>query len=239
MKKTNKLIIGIIIVIFIGLLVIIGGTFLSGPDLTSGEKNILVLASDKDEQPGGGVDMAFMVHLENGNLVNYTPIYPGGMTHPTVPALGDLNGPMYLHDSLWNGSEQGMQYAEEIVEVNTGMHSDAVVIIYDDGLDAVIDSVRPITVDGAETELGATDIIRQNDNYSGYAGRDSGITGNMSRGDSVMVLAKALSEAAKDPDKKDTMIKTALNEYSKGNIVMTPEGSFARLMSVKGFENIL
>ncbi|WP_409200450.1 DUF4012 domain-containing protein [Methanobrevibacter sp. DSM 116169] len=239
MKRTNKLIIGNLIVIIIGLLAIVGGTFLSGPDLTLDDKNILVLASDKDEQPGGGVDMAYMVHLENGSLVNYTPIYPGGMTHPTEPALGNLGGPMYLHDCLWNGTGPGMQYAKEIVEANTGMHSDAVVIIYDDGLDAVIDSIRPITINGVETELGATDIVRQNDNYSGYEGRDSGITGNMSRGDAVMVLAKALSEAATDPDKKDSMIKAALDEYSKGNIVMTPEGSFARLMSVKGFESIL
>ncbi len=85
------------------------------------------------------------------------------------------------------------------------MHADAVVIIYDDGLDAIIDSIRPLKVDGVETDLGATDIVRQNDNYSGYHGRDDGITGNMSRGDAVMVLVKALSEASKDPVKKSTM----------------------------------
>ncbi|MDL2271178.1 DUF4012 domain-containing protein [Methanobrevibacter sp. OttesenSCG-928-I08] len=238
-KRTNKLIIAIIIVSIIGILAVVWGSFLMGPDLTSGSTNILVLASDKDEQPGGGVDMAFMVHLENGNLVNYTPVYPGGMTHPTEPALGDLEGEMYLHDSLWEGTDSGMEYAKEIVEANTGMHADAVVIIYDDGLDAIIDSIRPLTIDGVETELGATDIVRENDNYAGYSGRDSGITGTMSRGDAVMVLAKALSDAAKDPIKKTTMIKTALGEYSKGNIVMTPEGSFARLMSVKGFESLI
>ena len=34
------------------------------------------MASDKDEQPGGGVDMAYMVKLENGTIANYTPVYP-------------------------------------------------------------------------------------------------------------------------------------------------------------------
>ena len=51
---------------------------------------------------------------------------------------------MRLHDCLWDGPEQGMEYAKEIVEANTGMHADAVVIIYDDGLDAIIDSIRPL-----------------------------------------------------------------------------------------------
>ena len=54
-----------------------------------------------------------------------------------------------------------------------------------------------------------------------------------------MVLVKALAKAAKDPDKKQTMIKTALDEYNKGNIIMYPKGSFARLLATKGFESIV
>ncbi len=68
MERKNKLIIAIAIVSAIGILAVAWGTFLSGPDLSLGNKNILVLASDKDEQPGGGVDMAFMVKLENGSI---------------------------------------------------------------------------------------------------------------------------------------------------------------------------
>lgn len=237
MYRRKKLIMAILFVCIIGLLAMIGGTFLSGPNLTLGDKDILVLASDKHEQPGGGLDMAFMVHLENGYIKNYTPIYPGGMTHPTEPALGNLKGPMFLHDCLWDGPEKGMQYAKEIVEANTGMHADAVVIVYDDGLEAIIDSIRPLKVDGVENNLSATDIIRENDNYAGYKGNEN-VKGTMSRGDAVMVLVKALSEASKDPVKKSTMIKTALSEYSKGNIVMSPKGSFVWLMSAKGFESI-
>ncbi|WP_220607611.1 DUF4012 domain-containing protein [Methanobrevibacter oralis] len=239
MNRRKKLIIAIIIVSLIGVAAVIASTFFAGPSLDLGDKNILVLASDKNEQPGGGLDMAFMVHLENGTLKNYTPIYPGGMTHPTKGALGNLKGPMYLHDSLWDGPQKGMQYAKEIVEANTGMHADAVVIVYDVGLDAIIDSIRPFKVDGVETNLTATDIIRENDAYQGYGGDRSIVKGNMSRSDAVLVLVKALSDAAKDPNKKSTMIKTALDEYSKGNIVMTPEGSFVRLLSTKGFESIV
>ena len=35
------------------------------------------------------------------------------------------------------------------------------------------------------------------------------------------------------------MVKAALNEYNNGNIVMTPKGSFARLLATKGFESIV
>lgn len=238
MNRRKKLIIAILIVFIIGIIAIIGSFFLATPTLSSGDKNILVLASDKYEQSGGGVDMAYMVHLENGSLKNYTPIYPGGMVHPTKQALGNLGGQMRLHDCLWDGPEVGMEYAKEIVEYNTGMHADAVVIVYDVGLDAIIDSVRPLKVNGVETNLSATEIIRQNDAYSGYKGDHSGISGNMSRADAVMVLVDALSDAAKDPIKKSTMTNVALEQYSKGNIVMTPSGSFVKLLATKGLENI-
>jgi hypothetical protein len=230
MRRRKKLIIAILLVILIGLLTIIAGALIGGPDLNNESKNILVLASDKGEQPNGAVDMAFMVHLENGSISNYTPIYPGGKAHPTQPAPGGLSGKMLMHDCLWNGARQGMEYAKEIVESTTGMKSDAVVIVYTDGIDAVINSVAPLEVDGQPTNLSAEDIVRENDAYNGYSGNDN-VQGNMSRGDSVMVLVKALAQAAQDPTKKNTMIQTALDQYSKGNILMTPEGSFTRLLS--------
>ena len=98
--------------------------------------------------------------------------------------------------------------------------------------------VRPLEVDGVVTNLSATDIIRENDAYNGYAG-NAGVSGTMSRADSVMALVKALSQAAVDPEKKSTMVQTALKEYSNGNIVMQPEGSFTKLLATKGFESIM
>lgn len=237
MKRTKKLIIAILVVILIGLLAIIAGALFMGPDLTQENKSILVLASDKYEQSNGGVDMAYMVRLENGSLKNYTPVYPGEMYHPSQPAPGGLGGNMMLHDCLWNGVDQGMQYAAEIVEYHTGMHADAVVLVYDEGVDNVIDSVRPLEVDGEVTNLSATDIIRENDAYNGYPGNEN-VQGTMSRADAVMVLVKALSNAAKDPEKKSTMVQAALKEYSNGNIVMKPDGAFTRLLATKGFETI-
>ena len=237
MKRTKKLIIAILVVILIGLLAVIAGALFLGPDLTYEDKNILVLASDKYEQSNGGVDMAYMVHLKNGSLANYTPVYPGEMYHPSQPAPGGLGGNMFLHDCLWDGVDQGMQYAAEIVEYHTGMHADAVVVVYDEGIDHVIDSIRPLYVDGEVTNLSATDIVRENDAYFGYAGNEN-VPGTMSRADAVMVLTKALSNASKDPVKKSAMVEAAVKEYSNGNIIMKPDGSFTRLLATKGFENI-
>lgn len=239
MNRTQKLIIAILSVILIWLLIVIGTFFVGGPDLTAENKTILVIAADKYEQPGGGCDMAFIVRLKDGHLKGYEPFYPGGMTHPSQPAPGGLGGNMRFHDSMWNGVEQGMQYAKEIVEARNGTKIDAVVLIYDEGLDNIIDTVRPLEVDGVETNLSATDIIRENDNYAGYKGRENIQTGSMNRADAVMVLVKALSKAAKNPDKKEAMVNKALEEYNNGNIYMSPKGSFARLLATKGFESIV
>ena len=238
MTRTKKLIIAILIVILIGLLASIYGALNSVPNLTEENKDILLLTADKYEQSNGGVDMAFMIHLENGSFANYTPIYPGEMTHPTQPASSALGGgKMFLHDCLYDGIDDGMQYAKEIVEANTNLTADAVVHVYDEGVDNIIDSIRPLKVDGVETNLSATDIIRENDAYNGYAGNE-GVTGTMSRSDAVMVLVKALAQAAANPDKKATMVQAALNEYSNGNIVMQPEGSFTKLLATKGIESL-
>ncbi len=237
MKRRNKLVIAIVAVAVLWVALVIGGTFMGGEDLTQADRDILVLAGDKYEQPNGAVDMAFMIHLENGSIKNYTPVYPGGKVHPSVAAPSNLGGNLRLHDSLWFGTDVGMDYAKEIVAAEEGMEADAVVVVYTDAVDAVIDSVRPLTVDGEVTNLTAEDIIRENDAYNGYAGSES-VSGTMSRGDAVMVLVKALSQAAKDPDKKNTMIQTALDQYNKGNILMKPKGSFARLLATKGIESL-
>ena len=53
MERKNKLIIAVMIVAAIGILAIVWGTFLGGPDLAQGNKKILVLAVDESEtRPG-------------------------------------------------------------------------------------------------------------------------------------------------------------------------------------------
>ena len=70
MQRRKKLIIAILLVVLVGLLASIYGALTAGPDLTQADSDILILAADKYEQSNGGVDMAFMIHLENGSFKN-------------------------------------------------------------------------------------------------------------------------------------------------------------------------
>ena len=122
MNRTKRLIVAILIVLFIGLIAIIAGALFIGhdTDLVKGEKNILVCAIDEGEdRPGmGACDMAFIIHLKDGTIRNYTPIYPGGLTHPTAaePMEAQEQGAgssLLLHDAFWDAdNEQGMQLAK-------------------------------------------------------------------------------------------------------------------------------
>jgi len=235
MERENKLIVAITIIAAIGILAVLWGTFLGGPNLSEGEKSILVLAVDESEpRPGmGAVDMAFLVELKDGSIKKYTPIYPGGMRHPTVagPAEAQSAGDkLLLHDSLWDSDTQkGMHYAKEIIEANTNMNPDAVVAVNIEGLDTVISSAGQHKINGTPVNMSAIDIIRESDELYG---------GSMSRGDAVMNLATALSTAANNEKIRNTMVQTALDQYAKGNIIMLPEGSFAGLMASKGLGSL-
>ncbi len=238
MDRTRKLIIAILIVVLIGLLAIIGATLFIGSetDLVQGDRNILVCAIDESEDRPGmrACDMAFIVHLENGTLTNYTPVYPGGMTHPSAsePLEAQQQGAgsaLLLHDAFWDADNKvGMQYAKEIVEYHTNATIDSVVAINSEALDAILKSAGPLEVNGEITNASGIDIIREEDWGQG-----------VSRGDAVMNIVKASAVAAsKNPATKSAMINAALDQYSKGNIVMDQEGAFVGLLASRGLESI-
>jgi len=237
MERQQKLQIAILVVGAIGLLAIIWGTFLTGPDLSQGNRTILVLAADKSEpRPGlGAVDMAFLIKLEDGSIKKYVPVYPGGMRHPSAPAPAEAQAQgagsqLLLHDSLWDAdNNKGMQLAKEIVEYNRNITIDVVVAVEVDAIDSVIDSAGQLMVNGEPVNMSAVDIVRENDQLHG---------GSMTRGDAVLTLARALSTAATDPVRREAMVKTVLDQYSKGNVLTSEESSFMSLLAVKGFESL-
>ena len=238
MNRKKKIMIAILIVVLIGIItLIIGALFINtGGDLASGNGNILVCAIDESEpRPGmGACDMAFIVKIQNGEIKNYTAVYPHGMTHPnaTEPAEAQAQGAgpkLLLHDAFWSSdNEKSMQLAKEIVEYQTQIPIDAVVAINSEGLDGILGAASPLKINGTYTNASGIDIIREEQSTDGA-----------SRGDAVMDIVRAAAESATNPDKKSAMINVALNEYSKGNIVMTPQGSFVGLLATKGIENIL
>ena len=238
MDRRKKIIFAIIIVILIGLITLIMGALFinTGGDLASGNGNILVCAIDESEpRPGmGACDMAFIVKIENGEVKNYTAVYPHGMTHPNAsePAEAQAQGAgpkLLLHDAFWDSSnEKSMKLAKEIVEYQTQIPIDAVVAINTKGLDAILKEASPLKINGTEVNASGIDIIREEQSNDGA-----------SRGDAVLDIVRAVAESATDPNKKSTLINVALDQYSKGNIVMTPQGSFVGLLATKGIENIL
>ncbi|WP_298522871.1 DUF4012 domain-containing protein [uncultured Methanobrevibacter sp.] len=237
MDRTKKLIIAIIIIVLIGLIAIIAGALFIGSnsELTEGDKNILVCAIDESERrPGmGACDMAFIVHLDNGTLKNYYAVYPGGMTHPTAaePAEAQTQGAgarLLLHDAFWSSNNaEAMQLAKEIVEYNTNTHIDSVVAVNTEALDAVLAAAGPLEVNGSQMQVSGIDFIREEDWGNG-----------VSRGDAVLEIVKAAANAAKDPEVKSAMINAAIDQYSKGNIVMDQQGAFVGLLASKGIETL-
>lgn len=238
MRRRKKLIIAILLVILIGLLSVIAGTLFLPHDneLSSGTKNILVCAIDESEpRPGmGACDMAFIVTLKDGELINYTAIYPHGMTHPNAsePQEAQEQGAgekLLLHDSFWeNDTKKSMQLAKEIVEYQTNTSIDAVVAVNSEALDAILQSAGTLDVNGTQMNASGIDIIRE-EQY------DGGVT----RGTAVMDIVKAAGHASEDPLTKASMVNAALDQYSKGNIVMEPQGSFVGLLASKGINNLL
>lgn len=235
MDRTKKLIIAIIIVVLIGLFAIIASVLFIDNDvnLEKGSKNILVCAIDESEdRPGmGACDMAFIVHIENGTLKNYTPFYPGGMTHPnaTEPREAQQQGAgsaLLLHDAFWDAdNRKGMQLAKEIVEYRTNTKIDSVVAINTKALDAVLSAAAPLEVNGQTINASGLDFIREEDWGKG-----------VSRGDAVIEIVKAAANSASDPVKKSAMVNAALDQYSKGNIIMDQQGAFVGLLASKGIE---
>ena len=239
MKRRNKLLIAIFIVIILGIIAVVGHVYFLGQDaeLAQGERTILVCAIDEsEERPGmGALDMAFLVTLNNGSLVNYTSIYPGGMAHPTelerVEAQQQGAGSkLLLHDSFWtNDTDLSIQHAKEIVQYNLNLSSpiDAVVAINTEALDAILSSAGTVTVNGKEVNVSGIDIIREEQYGNGST-----------RGDAVMDMVKAIAKAADDPKVKASMVQAALDQYSKGNIVMEPQDEFVGLLASKGLSTL-
>ncbi|WP_405275507.1 DUF4012 domain-containing protein [Methanobrevibacter sp.] len=236
MDRTKKLIVAIIIIVLIALIAIIASAlFIShNSELNDGNKNILVCAIDESEdRPGmGACDMAFIVTLDNGTLKDYTAVYPGGLTHPTAsePAEAQAQGAgpkLLLHDAFWDEDNKlDMRLAKEIVEANTKIKVDSVVAINTKALDAILNAAGPIEVNGNVTTVSSIDIIREEDWGQG-----------VSRGEAVLNVVKAAAKAAKNPDVKSAMINAALDQYSKGNIIMDQEGQFVGLLASKGIES--
>ncbi|MDD3985215.1 MAG: DUF4012 domain-containing protein [Methanobacterium sp.] len=237
MKKIVKI---LLIIICILLVAVVGLAIYAyeqngTANVMKGEHNILLLTADPSEKrPGmGAVDMAYAIHVTDGNVDNLTPIYPGFLKHPTEiePAAanaGKVN--MYLHDTLWyEDTQKGAKLAQETVEYNTGIKTDAVVIVTPDAVQALLNSISPIDVPGytGNGPNAAVQFIRDMTER-----KDS----TMSRGTAVELLMKPIINASKDPKKAPGLFQALLEQYSKGNIVVIPHSLMGQFAISKGLK---
>jgi anionic cell wall polymer biosynthesis LytR-Cps2A-Psr (LCP) family protein len=230
-----KKILLIIILILIGLVaafVIYQYEQPASTNMMKGQHNLLLLTVDPSEaRPGlGGVDMAFAVNIVDGNIKNLTPIYPGGMMHPTaMEPAGAGTGRLMLHDTLWDADPAvGAKLAQETVQANTGIKTDGVVMVTPTAIDALIASVGPINVSGQGTVTGnSIQFLRAEQN-----------NGGMSRGGAVESIMKPILNATKDPSKYATLSQIAVDQYLKGNIVVIPKSLFTQFAISKGINSI-
>ena len=237
MNRTKKIILAILVIVLIGLAAMIASVVFLGTnaELSKGDKSILVCAIDESEDRAGmgACDMAFIVHLDNGTLKSYTPFYPGGMTHPNASEPQEYQqqgagSSLLLHDAFYDADNaKGMRLAKEIVEYRTNDSIDNVVAINTAALDAILKAAGPLDINGTTTTASGIDIIREEDTNQ-----------SMSRGDAVMNVVRAAAKKASDPTIKSNMVNAAMDQYSKGNIIMDDDGAFAGLLASKGIESL-
>ncbi|MDR0912516.1 MAG: DUF4012 domain-containing protein [Methanobrevibacter sp.] len=240
MNRNKKIVLAIVIVAILGIIavgygILSGDLQISESNLAKGDKNILVLCADESEpRPGlGAVDMAFVINLKNGNKESVQPFYPGGMRHPSAsePAVAQAQGAgprLLLHDSLWDAdNSKGMELAKEIVEYHFNTKIDAVIAINNEAMDSIIDASG---LPESNESISAADLVRENDQLHG---------GTMNRADAVMALVDKLTQAAKNPQNRDAMIKVAIDQANKGNIVSIPQNAFVQFILTKTFQTLV
>lgn len=230
----------IIIILFIAIVGLSANAYIQyvaiSENLIVGEHTILVLGVDETEKrPGlGAVDMAIIVKMNDGEITNISQIYPGGMVHPTAPIPAYLQSigesKLRLHDALWeNNTEQGATYAREIVEYNTGVKPDIVVLVTTEAVDALIASVGSIDVSGGNISGDSLETLRSEQSNLGQ-----------SRGNAVQeMMASILNATQNDKTKYIALINTAADQYNQGNIYVYPEGAFKNFLIAEGIHKAI
>jgi hypothetical protein len=203
-------------------------------NVMKGDHNVLVLLADTDEKrPGiGAVDMAYAIHVTDGNVKNITPIYPGGMVSSTLPEPAAAGGgKLKLNDALWNADTTAdAADAQSIVQENTGIKTDAVVILTPSAVDAVVATVGPINIPGyGSITNNSIDVIRNLTEKK---------NSTMTRGQATDLIMNPILEAAKNPTKAPALFQVVAQQYLSGNIVVIPKDLMTQFAISKGISSL-
>lgn len=193
-------------------------------NLSTGNINVLVLCVDPSEQRGGmgGIDTVIVLSFKNWKINGIKPVFPANMYHPTaIPPLSlqqhharcKVPSHYYLHDCLWEpDNAQGAKLAKETFEYNTGIKTNFVIMINPQAVDAIINALGPLKVQGQGYVNGSSiDLIR-----------DEQYTQDISRVNAVKSLANSIHIAIHNTSKYPEVLLAILTQYIKGNIVVVP-----------------
>lgn len=219
----------IIILILVAILVVISMStifIVSEYNKADGNFQILLLFVDKNETTSGSgtVAMAFVVPMVNYDTTNITPVYPGGMYHPTITTPAEVKAEsgatkLPLNDTLLiNNTDEGVKLAQEIVEYNTGMKTNAVVIMTPTAVKSMIAAVGPIYVHPiGDVNSSSLDYLITEENLE------------KNKGSSLNLVMMALMATYHDPSKRPALLAVVTQQYLEGNIIPIPQNLFVQL----------
>lgn len=224
------------------LLVLIGGATAFIYEFQSSSKfngsyNILLICVDPTENNGtegmGACDMAYAINITGGKLVNMTPVYPGGKRSQIYTEPSELgSGMLLLHDSLYGvNTTEGAARAQEIVEYNTGITTDAVVMINPNAVDALLAAMGTIEVD--DNTVTISDSIEYIRNMTEKENSTA------TRGESVeSIMGPIINATQNNPFTYANLAKVALEQCNEGNIRVMPESLITEFAISTGLKSL-
>lgn len=224
------------VIVIILVLLAIGAIFIAYEyKKAEGDQQILLLIVDNNESKSviSAVDMAFVIPMVNYDATIMTPVYPSGMTYPngTAPAevqQQDSGKRLLLHDTLWsNDTEAGTKLAQETVEYNTGIKTDAVVIMTPAAIDAMIDALGPIYVEGMGYVNSSSVNYLLNEQNQGKT-----------RNNNLYSMMRTLMQTYHNPLKRPALLLAVANQYIMGNIIVIPKELFMQLAIASGINKL-
>jgi 20S proteasome alpha/beta subunit len=108
------------------------------------------------------------------------------------------------------------------------MKSDVVVMVKPEAIDAVIQSIGGVNVEGQGYVQGDTlEFLRAEQSEGG-----------MSRGNAIESVADAIKSAAQDKDKRQAIMTTIIAQYNAGNIIVEPNDWAVRFMTAESINKV-
>lgn len=230
-----KTVIFVLIVILLAGSVIAYGAYQgeqpSSANIMKGDHNVFILLTNDEQNPGTQVvDMAFSIKLVNGNIGNVTPIYPLGLRSTTLKEPSSYGtGNLLLKDTFWNNDttqDDADADAQKIVQENTKIKTDAVVIIKYPAAKAFLDAISPVNIPGYG-EVGSNN----SEAFLKYMTFDVP-TSTLKAGETEVVLPP-IYKAATSSSKQSALVEAGIQQYTEGNIIVIPQNIIPQIVISK------